>query len=174
MNEFPQMARFRQVYLTSYLIGEGLSGFLPSIFALAQGVGGNPQCRNTSTGELEAFYPDPNFSVQAFFFILMSLMIVSCIAFLALNHSGRALKERVDDEVIGKKPVPIKQEALDERSLSGLSIPTVAVGTEISKSVLIYLLVLQVNPLFISKNHSVNSNVSSIGLGVCVKQRGIA
>ena len=33
----PFMARFRQVYLTSYLIGEGLSGLLPSLFALIQG-----------------------------------------------------------------------------------------------------------------------------------------
>ena len=27
-----------QVYLTSYLIGEGLSGLLPSLFALIQGI----------------------------------------------------------------------------------------------------------------------------------------
>jgi riboflavin transporter 2 len=34
--------------LNSYLIGEGLSGFVPSIAALIQGVGGNPECRNVS------------------------------------------------------------------------------------------------------------------------------
>lgn len=34
----PFMARFRSVYLTPYLIGEGLSGFLPTILALVQNV----------------------------------------------------------------------------------------------------------------------------------------
>ena len=33
----PFMAIFRDIYLNSYLIGEGLSGFIPSIVALAQG-----------------------------------------------------------------------------------------------------------------------------------------
>ena len=40
---------FRETYLNSYLIGEGLSGFVPSIAALIQGVGGNPECRNVTT-----------------------------------------------------------------------------------------------------------------------------
>ena len=34
----PFMARFRSVYLTPYLIGEGLSGFLPTILAILQNV----------------------------------------------------------------------------------------------------------------------------------------
>lgn len=44
----PFMAIFRAIYLNSYLIGEGLSGFLPSLVALAQGVGGNPYCDNVT------------------------------------------------------------------------------------------------------------------------------
>jgi hypothetical protein len=39
---------FRETYLNSYLIGEGLSGFVPAIAALIQGVGGNPECRNVT------------------------------------------------------------------------------------------------------------------------------
>lgn len=42
----PFMGVFKELYLNSYLIGEGLSGFIPSIAALAQGVGGNPYCDN--------------------------------------------------------------------------------------------------------------------------------
>ena len=63
----PFMATFRAVYLNSYLIGEGLSGFLPALVALAQGVGGNPKCENvTQVGEdgevtwsMQAVTPDP-------------------------------------------------------------------------------------------------------------------
>jgi hypothetical protein len=39
---------FREIYLNSYLVGEGLSGFIPAIAALIQGAGGNPECRNVS------------------------------------------------------------------------------------------------------------------------------
>ena len=39
---------FRETYLNSYLVGEGLSGFIPSVAALIQGVGGNPECQNVT------------------------------------------------------------------------------------------------------------------------------
>ena len=32
----PYMGLYRDVYLNSYLVGEGMSGFIPSIAALAQ------------------------------------------------------------------------------------------------------------------------------------------
>ena len=109
----PFMARFRQAYLTSYLIGEGLSGFLPSIFALMQGVGGNPSCRNTSaivngseSWQLEAFYPEPNFSVSVFFFILMGLMICCAASFIGLNHCEVARRERYES-VATRIPVAV-------------------------------------------------------------------
>ncbi len=44
----PFMGFFREIYLNSYLVGEGLSGFIPSIAALVQGVGGNPYCENVT------------------------------------------------------------------------------------------------------------------------------
>ena len=40
------MGVFKDIYLNSYLVGEGMSGFVPSIAALIQGVGGNPYCEN--------------------------------------------------------------------------------------------------------------------------------
>ena len=44
----PFMGVFKEIYLNSYLVGEGLSGFIPSLAALAQGVGGNPYCDNVT------------------------------------------------------------------------------------------------------------------------------
>lgn len=98
----PFMARFRVVYLTSYLVGEGLSGFLPSIVALAQGVGGNPECRNvslvineTESWQMEPYYPDPRFSVSTFFVLLMIFMVGSALAFVALDQLSVARREQV-------------------------------------------------------------------------------
>lgn len=102
MFSFFLKAHFREIYLTSYLIGEGLSGFLPSLFALAQGVGGNPECRNvthndTDQVKLEPYYPDPRFSVSQFFFVLFLMMLGSAAAFLGLNRLPFAKRERIDD-----------------------------------------------------------------------------
>lgn len=90
----PFMAVFRDIYLNSYLIGEGLSGFIPAIAALAQGVGGNPYCVNSTTNnnnsdvvdyEMEKVTPEPRFSVEAFFMFLTGMMVVSLSSFLLLK-----------------------------------------------------------------------------------------
>ena len=39
---------YRATYLNSYLVGEGMSGLVPGVIALAQGVGGNPYCENVT------------------------------------------------------------------------------------------------------------------------------
>jgi len=90
----PFMAVFRDIYLNSYLVGEGLSGFIPSIAALAQGVGGNPECKNvTVVGtndsnvmfEMKQVSPEPNFSVEAFFDFLAGMMALSFLSFILMN-----------------------------------------------------------------------------------------
>jgi riboflavin transporter 2 len=82
------MSKFQEIYLMSYFIGEGLSGFVPSIVALIQGVGGNPECRNV-TGEngpeIQAHTPDPRFSVEFFFYFLFLCTLISLGAFVLLN-----------------------------------------------------------------------------------------
>jgi riboflavin transporter 2 len=48
---------YRDIYLNSYLIGEGLSGFIPSLAVLVQGVGGNPECRNVTVPTNDSLNP---------------------------------------------------------------------------------------------------------------------
>lgn len=96
----PYMRNYREIYLVSYLVGEGLSGFLPSIIALIQGVGGNPQCRNitepgSSEVKFETFYPDPRFSSKTFFMFLGTLLFLSFLSFISLNKLKVAIGERV-------------------------------------------------------------------------------
>lgn len=83
----PYMGRFKEVYLVTYLIGEGLSGFVPSTVALIQGVGGNTEClpSNSSTSGFEPYTPPPRFGVQAFYYFIFSLFVASTIAFIFLD-----------------------------------------------------------------------------------------
>ena len=93
----PYMGLFRGIYLNSYLIGEGMSGFVPSIAALAQGASGNPVCANITlangTVVEEAVRGDPNFSPLHFFMFLMTMMVLSLTAFIMLHHLPLARKE---------------------------------------------------------------------------------
>ncbi len=120
----PYMAVFKPIYFNSYLIGEGLSGFVPAIFALIQGVGGNPECQevtkyNETTGEsyvVEEPISDPprsndssqlhfsstinrhqflRFSVEVFFGLLLLMMVMSAIAFALVDNLKTFDPERV-------------------------------------------------------------------------------
>ncbi|XP_066588731.1 solute carrier family 52, riboflavin transporter, member 3-A isoform X2 [Prorops nasuta] len=96
----PYMRNYREIYLVSYLVGEGLSGFIPSLVALIQGVGGNVKCNDiTKPGsdllEFELQYPEPMFSTFVFFIFLGSLLFLSLLSFVGLNKLPVALGELV-------------------------------------------------------------------------------
>ncbi|XP_015520601.1 solute carrier family 52, riboflavin transporter, member 3-A [Neodiprion pinetum] len=96
----PYMRNYREIYLVSYLVGEGLSGFLPSIIALIQGVGGNAQCVETANSTADnpsytEYVPDPRFSTSVFFTLLSVILFLSFSAFIALNTLPISRGERV-------------------------------------------------------------------------------
>lgn len=87
---FPYMRYYKEMYLISYLIGEGLSGFVPSILALAQGIGGNPECSDD-----QPLYKEPAFSTRVFFLIISVIMLLSFTAFALLNNLTACKNERI-------------------------------------------------------------------------------
>ncbi|XP_055523970.1 solute carrier family 52, riboflavin transporter, member 3-B [Wyeomyia smithii] len=94
----PYMGRFRDVYLITYLIGEGLSGFVPSIVALIQGVGGNAECipNNSSdpnAPEFISYTPPPRFGSMEYFIFVFAVFIVSTVAFTVLDNHKRCHQE---------------------------------------------------------------------------------
>lgn len=101
----PFMMRLRPQYLTTYFAGEGLSGLVPALVALIQGVGvvhcqNATQNANTSTpadGGLEAIYQPAKFSVQIFFVFLSAMMVVCLVAFILLNYHPAVARERKND-----------------------------------------------------------------------------
>ncbi|XP_023288429.1 solute carrier family 52, riboflavin transporter, member 3-A isoform X2 [Orussus abietinus] len=133
----PYMRNYREIYLLSYLVGEGLSGFVPSIVALVQGVGGNPECVNATIPEIGATkvarYPDPRFSTQTFFVFLGISLSLSFLAFVGLNKLPVARGERV-------KP-PSSMETLPTDMNSPPSYKTTA-GWSMSRETYLYLLAM--------------------------------
>ncbi|XP_056106672.1 riboflavin transporter 2 [Rhinichthys klamathensis goyatoka] len=104
----PFMAQLKAEYLMTYYIGEGLSGLVPALMAMVQGVG-VMECVNASQilrsnethlneSERDANYLVPqyqpaNFSVEAYFFFLAAMMVVCLVAFLLLNYHPAVARE---------------------------------------------------------------------------------
>ncbi|KAJ7374854.1 hypothetical protein OS493_005207 [Desmophyllum pertusum] len=101
----PYMATFRELYMSPYFGGEGLSGLLPSLVALGQGVGGgthtscvNPTLApmNTTNGTSSAnittagsWGPGPKFP-------LTGMMVCCGLAFLGLNYLPVTKRQQVN------------------------------------------------------------------------------
>lgn len=109
------MARFNPVHLTPYLIGEGLSGFIPIVLALIQGVGESGSCDELTESienENKSCYSNENcdddsigvnslseplFSQNVFFTSLLVTLLISWVAFFWLLNSSDARTEHVDE-----------------------------------------------------------------------------
>ncbi|TKS76809.1 Solute carrier family 52, riboflavin transporter, member 3-A [Collichthys lucidus] len=114
----PFMMQLPAKYVTTYFIGEGLSGFIPGVVALAQGVG-IAKCVNSSEGNhtsgdmwsMHTVYLPPNFSTEVFFFFLALMMCVSLAAFIALNRLPRTYE--LSTENLVPDPVASVSSGLD-------------------------------------------------------------
>ncbi|XP_026225726.1 riboflavin transporter 2-like [Anabas testudineus] len=106
----PFMMRLHPQYLTTYFVGEGLSGLVPALVALIQGVG-VVHCQNATLtanktvdnstmvgiSALEAIYQPAKFSAQVFFLFLSAMMVVCLVAFVLLNYHPAVARERKND-----------------------------------------------------------------------------
>lgn len=139
----PYFGRFRDIYLITYLMGEGLSGLLPGSLALIQGVGGNEQCIKGENGTIVGYTPPPRFGTQTFFLVVSSLFIASFVAFMMLDQLKSVRKEYAASVTIGhgnkyeyntdqaqngaensEKPLPPKEEGkqLSEKNYRSLLV----------------------------------------------------
>ncbi|XP_076845822.1 solute carrier family 52, riboflavin transporter, member 3-A isoform X2 [Brachyhypopomus gauderio] len=103
----PFMMQLPAKYITTYFIGEGLSGFVPGLIALMQGVGMS-KCVNISQimdnlshSDAESFafetqYLPPNFSTEVFFSFLAVMMVVSLGAFAMLDRVPRTFESSAE------------------------------------------------------------------------------
>lgn len=91
---YPYMGNIKNKYLITYVIGEGLSGLLPSIVALIQGIGGKTECVNEGSIS-KPIYPEPLFNPSIFFFIISLFTLVGLISFLLLHNLDRFKNEKM-------------------------------------------------------------------------------
>ncbi|KAG8195539.1 hypothetical protein JTE90_019527 [Oedothorax gibbosus] len=145
----PFMANFKSCYLTPYLVGEGLSGLVPSLVAIAQGIE-NPECINetlTSYSDdlkmnITSFVmvqrvKEPRFSPEWFFVILLGMVLFSWLSFILLDKLPFCQKEKVD-------PSKKKEQLSLGTELKCISAPTyVSVPKKSSRILYFYLLFLQ-------------------------------
>ncbi|CAL8287223.1 unnamed protein product [Merluccius merluccius] len=125
----PFMMRLGPQFLTSYFVGEGLSGLVPALVALIQGVG-VVECRNVTAAAAAAggvadgtfgnstmmkVYQPANFSAEAFFAFLGAMMVVCLGAFALLNHHPAVVRERKDHRYLGEESARDKREGLSLR-----------------------------------------------------------
>ncbi|KYO19916.1 solute carrier family 52, riboflavin transporter, member 2 [Alligator mississippiensis] len=107
----PYMRRFPAPFLTSYFVGEGLSGLLPGLVALGQGAGA-VRCVNGTQPE----YLPPRFSVTLFFLFLAAMMGLCLAALIGLQQLPAARRERAKEQSQARAPV-------EERPMMG-SVPS--------------------------------------------------
>lgn len=108
----PFMMQLQPKYITTYFIGEGLSGLIPGLLSLIQGVG-MIKCINVTHTEnvtqgwlnttetdhyIQTQYLPANFSVQVFLFLLFIMMVFCFVAFFFLI--SRSQKEDPKNELL--------------------------------------------------------------------------
>ncbi|NXL86019.1 S52A3 protein, partial [Alectura lathami] len=99
----PFMMQLQAQYLTTYFIGEGLSGLIPALLALSQGSGvsscvnvshtvnttsGNETTQGT-TFQLESRYLPARFSTQVFFLLMTAMMVACWVSFFFLTRQPK-------------------------------------------------------------------------------------
>lgn len=86
----PYMARFRHIYLITYLFGRSIGSFTSSMVVLIQGIG-TVQCIDDSTIQ----YTEPLFQPSSYFLFVLCMLILSLVAFTLLNKM-RVCKEETE------------------------------------------------------------------------------
>ncbi|XP_060873247.1 riboflavin transporter 2 isoform X2 [Metopolophium dirhodum] len=94
----PSLARYPDIYLVTYMVGEGISGFVPSAVAIVQGVG-TTTCRSVvgpdgKTSETKST-TDALFSSGPFFVGIGAIMCASTVSYLCLEYLPTCKREKI-------------------------------------------------------------------------------
>jgi len=130
----PFMGRFKPGYFVAFFVGQGVSGLLPSVVALIQGVGASsvkcpsalkrtissillqPNLNSTSDKNSSSVQPlsivpeEPRFTANAFFFFIFAILLLCEACFLLLNYLPKAKREWIVPKKSEKSSKPVKDE----------------------------------------------------------------
>lgn len=93
----PSLSQYSDIYLVTYMVGEGISGFVPSIIAIVQGVGTTTCHTVVRNGQviMEKTITNAYFSSRFFFILIGIIMCVSTISYLCLEYLPTCKKEKI-------------------------------------------------------------------------------
>lgn len=93
----PSLSHYSDVYLVTYMVGEGISGFIPSIIAIIQGVGFSTCHTVVHNGQniTEKSTTNAHFSSGSFFTIIGIIMLMSTISYFCLEYLPICKKEKI-------------------------------------------------------------------------------
>lgn len=92
----PYMGRLKEIYLTTFMLGQGLTGFISSIASLIQGSASQkscPQANSTETIASDLVYSGPAFDPKIFFLFVFVMMVLSTISFILLHNLRQCERE---------------------------------------------------------------------------------
>ncbi|UJR20731.1 hypothetical protein I4U23_023850 [Adineta vaga] len=90
----PFLYRYESMYLNAYFTGEALTGLLPALFGVGQGIG-KSDCQFIDNGTYIEIQHQPRFSVRTYFLLLSSLPFLALVSFsiLCIMETGRSKVE---------------------------------------------------------------------------------
>lgn len=112
----PYLRNFSEKFLISYFIGEGLSGVLPSLIALVQGIGDNLECA-IFKNDTDTVSFGLNFSPSEYFLSIFAILFLSLTAFAILEYTSIVQKEeQAFNETEAEDVERVKRYSLEENS----------------------------------------------------------
>lgn len=96
----PSLSRYSDIYLVTYMVGEGISGFIPSIIAIVQGIGTTTCHTAVYNGQTitKKSVTKAYFSSKIFFVLTGIIMCGSTVSYLCLEYIPVCKKEKIKKE----------------------------------------------------------------------------
>lgn len=93
----PSLSHYSDIYLVTYMVGEGISGLFPSLIAIVQGIGTTMCYTTIRNGHTirEKSITNAHFSSRSFFILIGLIMCMSTVAYLCLEYSKTCKKEKI-------------------------------------------------------------------------------
>ncbi|XP_017876230.1 solute carrier family 52, riboflavin transporter, member 3-A-like [Ceratina calcarata] len=110
----PYLRNFSEQFLISYFIGEGLSGVLPSVIALIQGIGDTSECEISKNVTSDS--PDLTFSSSDYFLFIFIILFLSLTAFASLEYFSFVKKIKRESDLHADDVVKVGDDGLTKQT----------------------------------------------------------
>ncbi|XP_076657526.1 riboflavin transporter 2 [Halictus rubicundus] len=115
----PYLRNFNKNYLVSFFIGEGLSGVLPSVVALLQGVADTSECTASKNDTTDPSRQSLKFSSNDYFLFIFIVLFLSLTSFIMLEYPSLVQSTKDRDKsgntISNERHISISNESNDRK-----------------------------------------------------------